>query len=130
MRRYGYRMLGVVLVLAGVWATAEVSLHEFGPGTVIRSTEVNENFLALADALATKQGRVAGECAAGSSIRVINEDGTGVCHVDQVGGGGGGFAGVASDGTLAGDGTSGAPLGLADGVVTGSKLSDFGASAG
>ena len=85
MRRYGYRMLGAVLVLAGVWATAEVSLHEFGPGTVIRSNEVNENFVALADALATKQERVVGECAAGSSIRVINQDGTVVCHVDQVG---------------------------------------------
>ena len=103
----GRSRVGAVLVLAGAWATAEVSLHEFGPGTVIRSSEVNENDLALADALATEQERVVGESAAGSSIRVINEDGT-----------------------LTGDGTSIAPLGLADEAVTGAKLSDFGASAG
>ncbi len=85
MRRYGYWLLGVVVAFAGVWATAEVSLHEFGPGAVIRSSEVNENFRMLAEALATKQMRIAGACAAGSSIRAIGDDGTVVCHVDQVG---------------------------------------------
>ena len=171
MRLLGYVIIGAALVLAGVWALAEVSLHEFEPGDVIRSNEVNENFASLADAVTLKQDRVAGQCAPGSSIRVINEDGTVICHVDQlgepgeagvaslngktgsvvlqaganisiddsaageivitaVGGDNGGLMAVASDGTLTGDGTGSAPLGLADGAVTGPKLSDFGASAG
>ncbi|HHQ48931.1 MAG TPA: hypothetical protein ENK19_08635 [Acidobacteria bacterium] len=46
------------------------------------------------------------------------------------GGGGGGLTSVAHDTTLTGDGTSGAPLGIADGGVTPAKLSAAGSAAG
>lgn len=64
------------------------------------------------------QARVSGNCAVGSSIRVINSDGTVSCQVDSVGGG------SETDPTVPAsvkDGTSwtevsGKPVGFADGV--------------
>jgi hypothetical protein len=172
MRRFGirYRLLALTVMALGIWAAA-LDLHTFQPGTVIRSAEVNENFEALAEALRGKQTRVTDACPGGASIRVIHEDGSVGCHVDQVGDGSeagvaalngmtgsvvlqagsnisiddsadgqiviaavggddGGLTAVTSDGTLTGDGTASAPLGLADGAVTAANLADFGASTG
>jgi len=47
-----------------------------------------------------------------------------------LGSGGGGLTSVAHDSTLAGDGTSASPLGVADGGVTTSKISASGSSSG
>ena len=128
MRSYGYLMVAMTVVFAGVWAVAEISLNQFQPGEVIRSGEVNENFEQLADALRDKQNRVSHECQQGSSIGAIHADGTVTCHV--VGGDDGGLLSVASDATLAGDGTPTAPLRVAQGAITASELSDFGADPG
>ncbi len=116
MRSYGYLMVAMTVVFAGVWAVAEISLNQFQPGEVIRSGEVNENFEQLADALRDKQNRVSHECQQGSSIGAIHADGTVTCHV--VGGDNGGLLSVASDATLAGDGTPTAPLRVAQGAIT------------
>jgi hypothetical protein len=81
--------------------------------------------LSTLEALVTnKQNRVNGICAPGSSIRVINSDGTVACETDDVGGGGGGggLNSVSRDATLKGDGTAALPLGLANSAVTAAML--------
>ena len=76
-------LLAVVTLSAlGMWTVASTMPHTFQAGEVIRSADVNDNFEALH---AGKQNRVTGECAPGSSIRVINDDGSVDCQVDQVG---------------------------------------------
>ena len=82
-RALGY--LIVTFLFATVWVTAQVVLNEFQPGTVILSEDVNENFTALADELATKQARITGACPTGSSIRVVNADGTVDCEAGHGG---------------------------------------------
>lgn len=82
MRNYlGYIIIGAALGLGGLWAIADVTLTEFEAGTTIKSAEVNANFQALNDELATKQLRVTGECEVGSAIRLINDDGTVECEL-------------------------------------------------
>jgi hypothetical protein len=61
----------------------------------------------LAVDTAVIQARVTGTCAAGSSIRVINANGTVTCETDDTGGGGGGGT-VTSVGT--GTGLTGGPI--------------------
>lgn len=90
-RLTGYFVVAGAVLLGGVWVAAQVSLNTFEPGTVIESSAVNKNFEALNEG---KQNRITGACAEGFAIRIVNEDGTVVCEMDD--GGGGGNAGVQS----------------------------------
>lgn len=90
-RLTGYFVVAGAVLLGGVWVAAQVSLNTFEPGTVIESSAVNENFKALNEG---KQNRITGACAEGFAVRIVNEDGTVVCEMDD--GGGGGNAGVQS----------------------------------
>jgi hypothetical protein len=61
---------------------------------------------------------------AGANVS-ITQRADGALQIGSTSGGGtGGLTSVATDATMEGDGTSGAPLGLADGSVTGVKLSN------
>ena len=84
MKRVAAGNLLTVITLSalGMWTVAATLPHTFQAGEVIRSADVNDKFEALH---AGKQNRVTGECAPGSSIRVINDDGSVDCQVDQVG---------------------------------------------
>ncbi|MFQ5568357.1 MAG: hypothetical protein ACE5G0_01705, partial [Rhodothermales bacterium] len=73
-------------------------------------------------------GLADGAVVAGQNVNVTREnDGS---FVVSATGGGGGLNRVEHDSTLLGDGTGSAPLGLADGSVTGVKLSDTALRAG
>jgi len=60
---------------------------------------------------------------AGQNV-TITQRADGALQIGAAGGGTGGLSSVATDATIAGNGTSGSPLGLADGSVTGEKLSN------
>lgn len=109
---------GIVSTGLSVWAVGD--LVSFQPGTPIKSAEVNGNFSVLKTALGTleaaKQNRVGGTCAAGSSIRAINPDGSVVCQTDNVGSGGG----YNADGSSLA--LSGSTFSVKDGGVTVGKL--------
>ena len=81
------------------------------------------NPLSLADRAVTGTKLADGALQAGSNV-TITRQGNGALEIASTGGGGGGLASVASDATLAGNGTSGNPLSLADRAVTGAKIAD------
>ena len=93
-RVIGYLVVSAVLVAGGLVVTGQVSLNTFTAGEVISSEAVNQNFQRLATGLEGKQTRVEASCSEGSSVRVINADGTVECEVDSVGEAG--SSGVAS----------------------------------
>lgn len=72
------------------------------------------------------QSRVTGTCAAGSSIRVIDLDGTVTCETDDTGSGGGGdITSVnAGSGLTGGASTGDATLSIATGGVTSAMIAD------
>ncbi len=92
MKRFNlkYKLLVLTVVALSVWGAAVNLPFVFKAGDVISAQEMNQTLSALNDG---KQERVGGACAAGSSIRTINPDGTVTCEVDDIGSGGGG-AGV------------------------------------
>ena len=73
---------GIAIFALGLYALA-ATLNTFTTGDVVSSSKINENFAALNT---SKQDRVAGTCAEGSSIRVIAADGTVTCQTDNGGG--------------------------------------------
>jgi len=96
--RFYFLILGLVMPILG--SSGEVVVpHEFRSGNKALASEVNANFTTLAEqindnntrilsnenSVAGKQNRVSGSCGEGSSIRVINEDGSVVCETDDSG---------------------------------------------
>ncbi|GEM_PF-2488860 len=83
--------LGAFMLAGTASLSGEVgSLIQFQPNTTARSSEVNQNFNRIRDAVndnnnrinaleSSKQNRVTGDCPTGQAIRVINPDGTVVC---------------------------------------------------
>jgi len=91
-KNMAYFVLGAALAAGGLFGVAVGDLVVFKAGDPIKASEVNGNFSTLKSAIAAletgKQNRVNGTCAQGSSIRVINADGTVTCETDDVGSGG------------------------------------------
>jgi hypothetical protein len=79
--------------------------------------------LGLADGSVTGAKLSNNALLAGANVDIVRR-GNGSLEISAMGGGGGGLTQVASDATLAGNGTAGSPLQLADGAVTGAKLAD------
>jgi hypothetical protein len=63
--------------------------NTFVSGTPAAAADVNQNFSATATAVNSKQNLVTGTCPVGSSIRVVNPDGTVVCQLLSFFGGNG-----------------------------------------
>ena len=116
----------VALAAWSAWAGELTIPNTFTAGTTAVASEVNDNFSAVetevvdnalditantgniatnASAIATKQNRVTGTCAAGSSIRAIAADGTVTCETDNDSGGD--ITAVTAGSYLSGGGTSG-----------------------
>lgn len=141
MRKLLQGWLKIAVVIAGafvVWPLAATNLADvrstFQAGEVLSAQALNDlfgltndNFAAakvaldqIDEAIAhisdSKQNRVTGECAVGSSVRAINEDGTVECHVRELADEEVTTANIA-DGAVTSDK-------LADGAVTAEKLAD------
>lgn len=69
----------VSMLISSAWAS-HIGIQTFAPGEMLSASKLNSNFSALNNG---KQDRVTGECDTGSSIRVINADGTVVCEADS-----------------------------------------------
>jgi hypothetical protein len=87
MKRFSlrYKLMVLTVIVLGIWTLAAELPFTFKAGEIISAEQMNANFAAIDEG---KQERVEGACAAGSSIRVINADGTVVCEVDDIGSGG------------------------------------------
>lgn len=72
--------LGIGVVVGAIGAGADAGIRTFEPGTPIVAADVNANFSALVDALATKQARVSDTCPPGSAIRAVDVDGGVTCE--------------------------------------------------
>lgn len=109
MKRYGQSLALILGVIGGASAASAgdvAGLTTFTPGTAARAAEVNANFNAVKSAVddnngrigaiegqnldarlgnveTGKQDRVTGTCAAGSSIRAVNLNGSVVCGPDD-----------------------------------------------
>ena len=107
------------VLLAGVLVTAQIDLNEFQPNTPISSSEVNQNFQALADAIAALQAlpsvrslnNLAGELnlVAGDNITLNVNDATGEITITSTAQGtaGGDITSVTTSTGLTGGGDSG-----------------------
>lgn len=106
-----YLTFFIMFLFAPYIFSSEVTVpNTFAAGEKAIAAEVNENFSSLAAGvndnntrIGTKQNRVLGKCAENSSIRTINEDGSVVCEVDDVGAGGD----ITAVNTAAGSGLTG-----------------------
>jgi competence protein ComGC len=86
-------MVGGLVVASSLSVLAVVQIpNVFKPGDLITADGMNQNFSSLKagiDALEvaanSKQNRVSGTCAVGSSIREVNADGTVICQLDNGG---------------------------------------------
>jgi competence protein ComGC len=93
-------MVGALVVASSLSVLAVVQIpNVFKPGDLITAEGMNQNFSSLkagTDALeasvTAKQNRVSGTCAVGSSIRVVNADGTVECQLDNGGSGGSSYS--------------------------------------
>ncbi len=87
-------LIGLMAAGSIVMAGSVTIPHTFSPNTTAKASEVNANFSAVKTAvdgnaadIATKQKKITGECAVGSSIRKINPNGTVECEDDSDSGG-------------------------------------------
>ncbi|MDH5786186.1 MAG: hypothetical protein OEZ16_11350 [Chromatiales bacterium] len=117
------KLLAVAAVTTtGIWMGSAVAAsltvpNSFTAGTTAVAADVNANFDAVQTAVNTKQDRVTGTCAAGSSIRAVAADGTVTCEVDNDSGGD--ITGVTAGAGLQGGGTTGTvTLRAANGTVS------------
>jgi hypothetical protein len=124
-----YFFAGVFVVASGLWVLAVTIPNAFIPGTPIKSAEVNANFSALKNAVDPLQAFTAKlsttPCASGQAMGGVGADGTPNCVVVS---GGAGLTKVEHDTSLAGEGTSGTPLGVAVPLAlekTGAKVLDL-----
>lgn len=116
MSKISYKYALIILITVVSLGASQVgSLITFDANTTAKAAEVNSNFANLRTGvndndteLTTKQNRVvATGCAGGSSIRVINEDGTVICELDTDSNSGGDITAVIAGTGLAGGGLNG-----------------------
>ena len=130
MKKFILSVVVSAAILAGMQtssASEVTGLTSFTANTPAVAAQVNGNFTAVKSAVDNnharlttaemgKQNRVVGTCAAGSSIRTINTDGSVVCQMDVIGGD---ITEVVAGPGLAGGATTGSvSLRLAGGAVS------------